>query len=558
MEKVRLTARRIIAAAAVLAAALFFATAPPAPLATHAADPPAAASVPGAFHIHTRRSDGALDKAQVADAAARAGLRFAIFTDHGNGTQAPDPPAYVHGVLCIDGVEISTNGGHYIALGMPAAPYPLGGEAEAVAEDVRRLGGFGVAAHPFSPREELAWRDWPVPVDGIEWLNADSEWRDEGRVRLSRAFVDYLWRPAGALASLLDRSAAGMRRWDDMAATRRIVALPGHDAHGGLGAEGGEARGRRLHVPSYEAVFKTFSLHLTLPQPLGSDAARDGAMVLDAIARGHAFTAIEALAAPASLSFSATTAAGATAHTGDELPASLGPARFRVRSAVPARAVTVLLRNGRAVSEHAGGSLDHDAALPGAYRVEIHVPNAPGTPPIPWLVSNPIYRFDRAAEKSKPAAVTAEQPSPIDTRWRIEASPTSQGTIGLEGETVTLTYAMASGATPSPFAALATDLRLPKADVEAISFRGRADRPMRVSVQLRFNGDSSARWRRSVYLDSTERTIVLDLKSFRAASGSGAIPPPSDATSLLFVVDLVNAMPGAKGSFAISGVSLVR
>ncbi|MGH9308643.1 MAG: hypothetical protein ACRD1U_04670, partial [Vicinamibacterales bacterium] len=533
-------------------------TAPPAPLSTQSADTPAAVSVPGAFHIHTRRSDGALDKAQVAEAAARAGLRFAIFTDHGNGTQAPDPPAYVHGVLCLDGVEISTNGGHYIALGIPAAPYPLGGEAEAVAEDVRRLGGFGVAAHPFSPREELAWRDWSVPVDGIEWLNADSEWRDEGHVRLSRAFVDYLWRPAGALASLLDRSADGMRRWDDVAATRRIVALPGHDAHGGFVAEGGEARGRRLHIPSYEAVFKTFSLHLRLPQPLGSDAARDGAMLLDAIERGHAFTAIEGLAAPASLSFSARTSNGVTAHAGDELPASLGRARFTVRSAVPARAVTVLLRNGRAVSEHAGGSLDYEAALPGAYRVEVHLPNAPGTPPIPWLVSNPIYRFSRAAQASTPAPVSAEDLSPIATRWRIEASPGSQGTIGLDGETVTLTYAMAAGATPSPFVALATDVQLAKADAQAISVRGRADRPMRVSVQLRFNGVGSARWGRSVYLDSTERAILLDPKTFRSASRSGGMPPLGGATSLLFVVDLVNAVPGAKGRFAIDGISLVR
>jgi hypothetical protein len=558
MERVRLRVRRIIAAAAVLAAALFFATAPPAPLATLAPDPPAAASVPGAFHIHTRRSDGALDKAEVAEAAARAGLRFAIFTDHGTGTQAPDPPAYIHGVLCLDGVEISTNGGHYIALGIPAAPYPLGGEADAVAEDVRRLGGFGVAAHPFSPRDELAWHDWSVPIDGIEWLNADSEWRDEGRARLSRALIDYLWRPAGALATLLDRPADGMRRWDAVAATRRIVALPGHDAHGGFGAEAGEAGGRRLHVPSYEAVFKTFSLHLTLPRPLGSDAARDGAMVLDAIENGRAFTAIDALAAPASLSFSATTTDGVTAHPGDVLPTSLGPARFTVRSAAPPRAVTVLLRNGRAIADRPGGSLDYEAALPGAYRVEIHVPHAPGAPPIPWLVSNPIYRFERAAERPTDARVPGEQLSSIDASWRVEASPGSSGKIGLEGETVTLSYSMAAGATPSPFVALATDLQRADADVRAVSFRGSADRPMRVSVQLRFNGDASARWGRSVYLDATERLIVLDLKTFRAASGSLALPPPSQASSLLFVVDLVNAVPGAKGSFAIDEASFVR
>ena len=45
--------------------------------------------------------------------------KFVVFTDHGDATRTPDPPAYRSGVLCLDGVEISTNGGHYIALDLP-------------------------------------------------------------------------------------------------------------------------------------------------------------------------------------------------------------------------------------------------------------------------------------------------------------------------------------------------------------------------------------------------------------------------------------------------------
>ena len=107
--------------------------------------------------------------------------------------------------LCLDAVEISTNGGHYVALDMQPSPYPLGGEPAAVVEDVERLGGFGIAAHPDSPTPELAWTDWDAPFDGIEWLSADSEWRDESRARFARVLFDYLLRPAPALASLLDR-----------------------------------------------------------------------------------------------------------------------------------------------------------------------------------------------------------------------------------------------------------------------------------------------------------------------------------------------------------------
>ena len=76
-------------------------------------------------------------------------------------------------------VELSTEQGHVVALGLPQAPYPLGGEARDVIEDISRLGGFAMAAHPGSEKPELQWTDWDTPVGGLEWLNADSEWRDE-------------------------------------------------------------------------------------------------------------------------------------------------------------------------------------------------------------------------------------------------------------------------------------------------------------------------------------------------------------------------------------------
>ncbi len=97
--------------------------------------PPRAASLPplpagvampprGAIHVHTRRSDGTGTPEDVAAAAARAGLNFVILTDHGDGTLPPEPPVYRGGVLCIDAVEISTEGGHVLALGLSAGAVP--------------------------------------------------------------------------------------------------------------------------------------------------------------------------------------------------------------------------------------------------------------------------------------------------------------------------------------------------------------------------------------------------------------------------------------------------
>src|SRR5437762_14056821 len=143
----------ILTAALAAAVAVFVGvTLPPAHLALAAAPD---GTVRGILHVHTNRSDGRSAPDEIAAIAARVGLQFVVFTDHGDATRAPDAPAYRSGVLCLDGVEISTTGGHYAAVGLPAAPYPLGGEARDVVDDVRRLGGFGIVAHPDSPKAEL-------------------------------------------------------------------------------------------------------------------------------------------------------------------------------------------------------------------------------------------------------------------------------------------------------------------------------------------------------------------------------------------------------------------
>jgi len=92
---------------------------------------------------------------EIAAIAADVGLSFVVFTDHGNGTEETNLPAYHSGVLCIDSTEISTDGGHYVALDLPTTPYPLGGEVAGVVEDVERLGGFGVIAHPGSKKNNI-------------------------------------------------------------------------------------------------------------------------------------------------------------------------------------------------------------------------------------------------------------------------------------------------------------------------------------------------------------------------------------------------------------------
>jgi hypothetical protein len=354
---------------------------------------PPASVVRGAFHIHSSRSDGSGDVAVIAAAAARAGLHFIVLTDHGDATRTPDPPAYRSGVLAIDGVELNTTAGHYAAIGLPVSPYPIAGTPADVIEDVHRLGGFGFAAHPGSPRPSLSWQDWDAPIDGLEWINGDSEWRDEPWMRIGRAVLTYLLRAPQSMATLLDRPEGVLQQWDTLAATRPVVGLAGIDAHARLGFRqrtDPDAASIHVRLPGYESSFRTFSNHVALDGPLSGQPAVDARRVIEAIRNGHVYSVIDALATPGSLTFTATSG-GRTAQPGDSLSID-GAVLLHAAASAPPGTTLVLIRDGRRVHEVIDGPLEFDGGTNrGVYRIEAYTRNAPGRPPVPWIVSNPIY-----------------------------------------------------------------------------------------------------------------------------------------------------------------------
>jgi hypothetical protein len=528
-------------------------TLPPHPVVLTGAKPPLLErTVRGAVHVHTQRSDGLGDKAAIAAAARRAGLQFVVLTDHGDGMRPSDPPVYVDSVLCLDAAEISTDDGHYVAIGASASPYPLGGSAAAVVDDVQRLGGFGIAAHPTSMRRDLQWTDWAAPIDALEWINTDSEWRDETRFQLAVSLAPYLFRPGGAVSRILDRPQAALSRWDDLARRRRVLAIAGNDAHGGVGNRV-EDQSRRwsIPIPSYEASFRTFSTNVRLRQPLTGDGARDAAAIVEALKAGRFYTELDALATGSALEFAARTV-GAAAEQGSVLPGS-GPAAFHAEALLPPDAVMVAYANGEAIAKSRTSPLDFTSERAGAHRIEVHVRNAPGEPPVPWLVSNPIFRLASTPEppSPRPSVVHALNPS-----WRIEKDAGSQASVQSdEAGGATFTYKLREGARVSQFAALVADLSNPP-PFDALTFSARSSAPRRVSVQLRFARDDQARWGKSVYVDSTRREITVAVEQLRRADGPAARPAAERATSLLFVVDLTNARPADSATIEVGGVEL--
>ncbi len=538
------------------------------PRSVPASTPTPPGQIAGAFHVHSRRSDGAGSVEQIAQEAARAGLDFVVLTDHGDATRPPDAPSYRSGVLCLDGIEISTRDGHYLALDMPVASFPLAGDGRDVAADVRRFGGFGVVAHPDSAKAELRWTD-DLDVDGLEWINADSEWRDESYARLITSLFVYGLRGPETLAALLDRPVATFARWDAALARRQVVGLPGADAHGKIGRREEEDGGSSfaVDIPRYGAMFRSFSLRILLDRPLTGDAAVDANMLYAALRAGHAFSVIDGIAAPGAVDFLAESGS-AMAHMGDRLPLD-GPVEVSAHVEAPAGAELVLLRDGIPVHRSAAPTLTYRLEpVPAVIRLEGHAGGAPGSPPVPWLVSNPIYLGAPPLE----AATVRVEPSLDEgapgrrvrlaerARWASETDATSRATLTTPDldDVIRLQFALGPDREANAFVALHHPLDAADGALEWILFRAWADLPGRLSVQLRDAGAAGRRWQRSVHVDPTPRSYAVAVTDMRATDVRNPDPTRPDASdSLLFVIDTVNTPPGAQGTISLRDVTLV-
>jgi len=565
------TARWIVATLAVGVVALVIVFLPPAAIESPApATTPSQPVVKGAYHIHSSRSDGTGTIDEIARAAARAGLQFVIVTDHGDGTRAPEPPSYRAGVLCVDSVEVSTSEGHVVALGLPQMPYRLAGRARDVIEDVQRFGGVAIAAHPGSPKPALQWTDWEAPFDGLEWLNTDSEWRDEMWGSLGRVLLTYPWRPAETLASLLDRPVEELARWDRATRTRHVVGIAGADAHARLGLRStSEPYDDRViaRVPSYEASFRAFVNHAVLDTAFSGDPIRDARQLLDAIRQGRVVTSVDGLARLAGFDVQAL-GGGRTARIGESIDSRAGVA-FKVSIGAPAGTRIVLLRDGSPMHEVvANEMITMVGADAGVYRFEAHLPPAISALSIPWVVTNPIYvnmALAHRPRRHEPIDTNGRMYMPTDD-WQAEASAGSESVLthgALAGGTtpgVLWKLRVAAGASPSPYAAIRFPTPPQLASHRGIQLRVQSDRPMRIWAQLRAPGGGERRWVHSLYIDERQRLVELPFDRFAPATDTVAPGAPAldEIDSLLLVADTVNTMPGTAASVAIAELSLVK
>lgn len=528
----------------------------------------------GAYHVHSTRSDGSGEPDAIAAAAAAAGLDFVILTDHGDATRPPDPPRVAHGVLLIDGVEISTDDGHYVALDLPAAPYPLAGEGRAVADDVRRLGGLGILAHPDSPKASLAWHDPSTDADGYEWINADTSWRTASTMHVLARLLTYPFNRPGTLTALAHYP-AGLFAERDTPSRRAQLALAAVDAHARIGwrrdddpIEGGRAVAA---FPSYDAAFGTSGLIVPwLDGSPSGHADRDARVVLHAIRHRLAYSAVFSMAVAPWLSIDLVEPP-ATATPG---PDAVGAATLVVHANAPADAEIRILRNGRQAvtgnrqpgtgdrvadsADRAGRQVSIDLQAdeaPAIYRAEMWLPARRGWPALPVAVSaarghNLVASRDErggGADVHSATAVPDATAEDVAIRgWHVEHDAGSGGEVTQTVPNVqaSATLRLATGARVSQFAALVADLTPPES-ARALVIELSASAPMRVSIQLREpKPGEGLRWRHSAFVDPQPRLVTLPLDEFRPIRPASGPVPLDRLHALMFVTDTVNGRPG--------------
>jgi hypothetical protein len=122
-------------------------------------------------------------------------------------------------------------------------------------------------------------------------------------------------------------------------------------------------------------------------------------------------------------------------------------------------------------------------------------------------------------------------------------------------------YGLSGQITPPPFTALVFDTPGGIAPNDRLAFTIRAERPMRVSVQLRAprEGGEAERWHRSVYISPTseERTVYFDEVSPIGVTQT-VKPALNLVRSVLFVVDPVNTKRESSGRIWIKRAALQR
>lgn len=345
----------------------------------------------GNLHLHTIASDGTGTHAQVARAAARAGLDFIIYTDHNVAVEGREGWFESGGreILCLMGQEINDQRrlpevNHLLCHFVTADLQDVAANPQILIDAVNQQGGLCFLAHPLerpgigAARDTYPWLDWDISgFTGIELWNAMTDVKWQLRTKPRAILGAYL--PNLALTSPFPEVLA---KWDQLLTTgQKVVVIGNSDAHGMSFSLGPL---RRTIYP-YEYLFRAVNTHLLLADSLAREIPQARQQIFATLQQGHCFVSYDLVGSSHGFAFTAATGTE-QASMGDAI-AWQEPTTLSVSSPLPAK--IRLLHNGRMVAQQQGRELNWQAQQPGVYRVEAYRRFWGAWRG--WVFTNPIY-----------------------------------------------------------------------------------------------------------------------------------------------------------------------
>ena len=343
----------------------------------------------GIIHVHTAiggHSTGSFD--ELIDGANKNNLDFVVMTEHTTDlydTSALTLKGKIENTLFVAGQEVETSTDRFLL---------LDGSADAGKMNRVAANDFLNAIHNQNKLAFITYpekhKDWSANFDGVEVFSLHTNAK-----KMPAFFVlfDALWSyysyPELVLAKYFYRPDDNLRKFDEVARTRKSTLIAGTDAHSNIGFHlfGDDAGNKiiNLKIDRYETIFRAMRNHVLIEKdnPLTQEN------LLQSLKNGRAFIGLDVLSDTSGFAFTA--GSGAESKTmGDEIALTDS---LNLKTSAPQIARFVIFKNGEKVHEENNVT---QILMPikekGTYRTEVYLDSL-GAPfeKMPWIISNPIY-----------------------------------------------------------------------------------------------------------------------------------------------------------------------
>ncbi|MBK8147538.1 MAG: hypothetical protein IPK58_04825 [Acidobacteria bacterium] len=344
----------------------------------------------GIIHAHTSlggHSTGSFD--ELIEAASANKLDFVVMTEHTSAdydTSALSLNGIYKNVLFIGGHEADTiSGDRFLMInGGPEMFADARLETPAFLEKYHSQGKAALVTYPEK------FKSWDSNFDGIEVFSLHTNAKQNTRIL---TILDMLWSfpsyPGLTLAENFKRPDDNLRKFDEIAAKRKISLFAGTDAHSNIGFHFlGDDAGNKLinfRIDRYQNTFGIVRAHILVER--GKELTKES--VIDAFKSGRLFVGFDIAGDTSGFSFTAESG-GKMFRMGSEVPFAGG---MILKSASPLAARFVVLRNGVKVYQTPPQTeMAFDVKESGVYRVEVFRDDLGSAfETMPWIMSNPIY-----------------------------------------------------------------------------------------------------------------------------------------------------------------------